>query len=77
MTTAQKVIKTKMEPLELGKELGNVSKPRRVMGYGRDSFYRFKERHETGERRHCRRFHEASGSQGTGLPSRMRKQWWS
>ena len=33
MTTADKVIKTKVGVLELGKQLGNVSKACRIMGY--------------------------------------------
>jgi len=46
MTTEQKIIKTKVGVLELAKQLGNVSHACKIMGYSRDSFYRFKERDE-------------------------------
>ena len=43
MTQEQKIIRAKVGLLELARQPGNVSQACKMMGYSRDSFYRFKE----------------------------------
>ena len=70
LNSTDKIIKHKTGLLNLAEELGNVSKACQVMGYGRDTFYRYKSAVEEGgvealfERTRRKQFGDTIGRQG-------------
>lgn len=46
ITYQEKIIKPRLSLLELAKEIGNVYQACKVMGYSRDTFYRYKKLYE-------------------------------
>ena len=74
MTTEQKLIKAKMNLLELGAYLGNVSEACRTRGYSRDTFYRLKKKYDEGSNT-CRGRHhgQLNGEQDADVRNVVKK----
>lgn len=60
MNVNLKIISNEIGLLTLATEFQNVSKVSKIMGYFRDTFYRYKELKEEGELVHCMKYHAES-----------------